>query len=405
MLNVVIAGKDFGFPFGGAASNRIRLISLGLIAQGVKVRVLQLNSLSGCYNVPGNNVSKGSYKGIDFEYTSGETILKNNHHFYRTCMGFKGLFIGLLRLIQLRHTKQLDCIYLYGRSCVIFTFIIFLCRAIRVPVILEITEWLPLFPIYSSIEKNLYVKFILRKIDGIIVISENIFKEVMKLCNTEKYRTPILKVPILVNIEEWQPLKDQYVSTLNKDKYILWCGDLIGYTNNAKFLIDVMAELWYRDIKVILRLIGMTTPTITHLLRDYQANVGLPDNQVMISGYIHADELKKQITAAEVLLLPLENIEKDLFRFPHKLGEYLASGRPVVSSNAGEISRFLKHEVNAILCKVNDVKDFATGIEILLKTPQYAKKISDSGRELCGSNFDYRDHTIRIADFICSVTG
>lgn len=400
-LNIVIIGKDFGFPFGGAAATRIRLIALGLVEQGIKVKVLHLNSLSNYYSCFKNINSRDSYKGIDFEYTAGTPIVKRKFVFYEKYLRFKGVFIGFLRLIQLHSKKRLDCVYLYGRSCVIFTFVIILCRIIRVPVILEITEWLPATPMYSRIEKELYLRFILKKVNGVIVISENIFEEVVKLHATEKHKIPILKVPILVDIDEWQVPENQDATNLNKDRYILWCGDLRGYINNVKFLMDVMVELLHKNIKVKLRLIGIATPMTINQLRDYQLSIGLRVDQIEILGYMNMDELKKQFREAAALLLPLlENIQKDLFRFPHKLGEYLASGRPVVSSNIGEVSKFLKHGVNAILCKVNDIKDFANGVEILLNSPRYAERIGKAGRELSETIFDYRLHSPRIMGFI-----
>ena len=62
------------------------------------------------------------------------------------------------------------------------------------------------------------------------------------------------------------------------------------------------------------------------------------------------------------LLIPLSNSEKDKARFPTKIAEYLASARPVVSSNIGEFANYATNNKNAVLCEPDDIAGFANGI-------------------------------------------
>jgi glycosyltransferase involved in cell wall biosynthesis len=45
---------------------------------------------------------------------------------------------------------------------------------------------------------------------------------------------------------------------------------------------------------------------------------------------------------AMALLIPLRPTFQDMARFPHKTGEYLASGNPVISTNYGEVKYYLR---------------------------------------------------------------
>ena len=45
---------------------------------------------------------------------------------------------------------------------------------------------------------------------------------------------------------------------------------------------------------------------------------------------------------AIALLIPLRPTLQDEARFPHKIGEYLASGNPVISTNYGEVKHYFQ---------------------------------------------------------------
>ena len=48
------------------------------------------------------------------------------------------------------------------------------------------------------------------------------------------------------------------------------------------------------------------------------------------------------LAAADVLLLPLTNVALNRARYPHKLSDYVAAGRPLVACDVGETGRLLR---------------------------------------------------------------
>src|SRR5207302_1804391 len=73
---------------------------------------------------------------------------------------------------------------------------------------------------------------------------------------------------------------------------------------------------------------------------------------------------------AAVLAIPLFDDVKSTARFPTKLGEYLASGRPVVTNGIGEIPRYLKDGVNAVIVPPGDARVFGQAIAEVLDHPR-----------------------------------
>ncbi len=394
-IKVMIVGGNFGYPFGKGAANRIRLIALGLKENHARVTVLHLF----CSEPHGdiiNTQAKGSFQGIDFEYTPGTTVISNSFIF-RHWLQLKGLLLGLWRILMLRFEKGLSCVYLYERFSSINVPVIALCRLIGLPVVLDICEWWPAFNTFSRVEKNIFFGYVLKKVDGVIVISQAILGHVRNFYNSKGKIAPVLKIPILVDSRRWGELA--HWDPDNAKRYVLWCGDLKAYSGSVKFLIKVMHEIFIRKIDLRLRLLGAASTALIKEFKDYQRGLGLPDSLVEFPGFVKDEDLKiKEFSGALALLMPLWDTERDLCRFPQKLAEYLASGRPVVASDVGELKTFLKDKVNSLLCKADDVECFADAIERIYNFPEEARRIGMDGRRLSESCFDYRicaGHTMR----------
>ena len=52
---------------------------------------------------------------------------------------------------------------------------------------------------------------------------------------------------------------------------------------------------------------------------------------------IPREDIPPRYVGASALLIPIEDTVQDYARFPHKIGEYLASGNPIISTNYGEM--------------------------------------------------------------------
>lgn len=107
--------------------------------------------------------------------------------------------------------------------------------------------------------------------------------------------------------------------------------------------------------------------------------------------------------AADVLLLPRSKGEFSAAGFPNKLGEYLASGRPVVVTRVGDIPRYLVDGVSAYLVEPDDVQAFAEAVLDALGNPEAADRIGAEGRRVAEDLLASPVVARRIVDFIMAL--
>ena len=126
-------------------------------------------------------------------------------------------------------------------------------------------------------------------------------------------------------------------------------------------------------------------------------------NKIKIFSNIDQDTLDAYYKNATGLLIPLRPTIQDEARFPHKIGEYLASGNPVVSTNYGEVKHYFTDGENMLIAESYDPKLFAGKMQFILDNNPEAKRIGQNGRNMSLKNFDYRLYGERINDFLAEV--
>lgn len=390
--NILIVGGNFGFPFGSAAANRVRHLALGLISHGAKVKILHLTCSESQLEKAVNLQPRGCYQGIKFEYTTGTTFISKLFS-ARRYYELKGVFVALLRIVGQRRRGALDWVYLYERDARVTVPVISLCRLLKIPVILELNEWLPALGSYSPLQCFLFRVFTLRRVQGIVVISSYLRGLVAQNNVSMSGLVPVIEVPVMIDTEEFS-------SPDEVQPYILWCGALNSYRDATEFLVKVLGCLYDRGEDVKLFLVGKASPVTLGELKRVCKQLRIPDSRLFCTGYVDDESLKKLYRQATALLLPLFPGEKDMARFPTKITEYLTSGRPVVATAIGELTNYLIDGRNAYLATPDNVADFAEKIIEIFHNPVKAVEIGLEGQLLCQQNFSHKVHGLRIIQFV-----
>lgn len=124
----------------------------------------------------------------------------------------------------------------------------------------------------------------------------------------------------------------------------------------------------------------------TRLVRTGTDNVPLYDDslktleQFCISlGHVPRSQLPNILSIADVLVQPGKVDAFNMYRFPSKLPEYLASGKPVLLPEAN-IGRFLKNDIEAILLQNGNALEIAQKLESLFFDRVRRRKIGEGGR-------------------------
>jgi glycosyltransferase involved in cell wall biosynthesis len=74
--------------------------------------------------------------------------------------------------------------------------------------------------------------------------------------------------------------------------------------------------------------------------------------------------------------------------FPFKLGEFLATGKAVIATNVGDVSKYLLNDVNSIVISPNSSDQIVSAITSLIENPEKIKQLGAKGRETAETFFD-----------------
>jgi glycosyltransferase involved in cell wall biosynthesis len=95
------------------------------------------------------------------------------------------------------------------------------------------------------------------------------------------------------------------------------------------------------------------------------------------------------LACADVLLLPYTNRSVNRFRYPNKLGDYLAAGRPIVTNLTGDLGQLVADERVGLIAE-DTPESFARAVQRLFDDESLREELGQRGRELAESKLDWR---------------
>ena len=128
------------------------------------------------------------------------------------------------------------------------------------------------------------------------------------------------------------------------------------------------------------------------------------EGRVVFTGKVPYERIPQLLVDAEMLALARPDNLQARYGFPTKLGEYLATGNPVVVTAVGDIPRFIEDGKNGFLAAPDDIIGFAEKMLWVAEHPQEATTAGNNGRLLCQKEFSYKAQSQVLFDVIQKVT-
>ena len=107
---------------------------------------------------------------------------------------------------------------------------------------------------------------------------------------------------------------------------------------------------------------------------------------VEYKGYVSRTEYLNYLINAEILCMTRNKSEYAKAGFPFKLGEMLASGRPVIASRLPGIEEYL-NDTQVIFFEPEDPSSLANKINFILNNQKIANEIGLEGQKRCKEIF------------------
>lgn len=395
-MNVMISG-EFSFPQGMAAGRYVYLMSMGLKSSGAGVFVLPLKATEFEANIR-NKQARGNVHGVQYSYATGTTIWRAGL-LRRVFLLIRSELASCTIITRRAIAGKLDAIIYYGTSSYQLGKFSFFSKLFRIKLFTNIVEWDPALPGASQKEINMATRFLHRTLklsDGVIVISGFLEKKIRELSSQLSLPVNIHKMPILVDTNSWQSAVHPPFS----EAYLLYCANLSSYFPDVLFILEAFAGL--KDRSIGLKLVGQATHEDQEKITKTAERLGIGSRLQVFTEYLSEGDLHTLFAGAQGLLAPLHNTERSAARFPLKIADYLMSGKPVVSSNVGEVADVLTDEKDAFLAKPGDIEDFRHALERAIQHPMKAE-IGAAGKQLAEKRFDYRIKAKELLGFMKAV--
>ncbi len=342
-----------------------------------------------------NTQIKGVINGVEFEYTAGTTI-RGRCFIYQKLLVLKGLIIATRLLLSRNKEEPIAAFILYPERFLTVIWFYIIAKICGATYILEKSER-PFLKADKSLLGKLYSNFythtVYKLFDGMILISNNLW-EYMSVRIRRNAR--LLKIPILVDTDQFKP----YDHDSKHGKYIAYCGTLNEAKDGVLTLLCAFASVSYDYPDVSLMLIGDGyKKSEIPVYRMKAEELGVSE-RVIFTGFLSRDILPKYLGQASILALARPSSLQADAGFPTKLGEYLASGNPVIVTRTGEIDTYLNSGIDVYFAEPDSVKSFADTLRCALSDQAVAMDIGRRGREAAIRYFDYRENGRKIKNFV-----
>jgi len=392
---VVCVCGGYGYPIGTASAARITVVGKALQTAGIGFRLLHCGSSP----VAINTESSGIYEGIPFQYTTPVRWPENSlARLLLYLWGVIGLTVGLARLWPVRFATL---VYLYVMDGPLNLYVGCLCWLLGVPVVQELCEWLPGDPTCSAFTRWLHRGSMFRKATGVLVISKAIEERVRDRAARMNLDLLVHRVPAMVDSSRFASAGASPRRTEEVVPQFLYCGT---WPEDMYFVIRALGIVKRRGFQCKLRIVGERANAVgerAKLLACALEN-GLSAEDIIFAGCITENPLAESYKAAIALLMPLPKHDRSITRLPNKLGEYLASGRPVISSRIGDVMTLLTDGSNAYLAKPGNEQDFASKMMAVLQDPVRGDRIGRAGQQVCFAHLDYQVHVRGLDHFFAA---
>lgn len=373
----------YPFPDGLAATTRIKTYFKGLAELGVRTSVFVCNPTDSRHasNVLPDRGITG--EGIEYCYPSGRRF--GRHKLQRV--------LGMLLLNKLRacraiyrasREERIDYLLIANDYLPLLYLFVPFCRLLGIRPVF-ITDEYP-EPIRSKLARRIprwkkrAYDFILKYVSAAVFMTEKL----------DRYYNPDGKIRsfILPTITDTSRF-DSATPYRSERKYLCYMGNMELAKDNVDNIIVAFSRIADHYPDIDLHLYGAPSAADRRKLEALISELGLLD-RVFLKGRAEYDEVPGILHGAYLLVSSQPDSKRAEGGFPTKLGEYLATGRPVLLTDVGEISRYVRDGVHVYIVRPEDPEAYALKLCQILDDYASAQAVGKTGQTYLHETFDYR---------------
>lgn len=373
----------FHYPDGGPTVARHLALASGLAANGHCVTFILLKQAE----FPALDIANDLVRWTTIATTRSKSRL--------------GWRLGALRRLNaaleaIAVSSRVDVLFLVDRDPILMEGTLRIAKRTGVLALHELNEYPDVVGLTerSRAARVVFLKHHLPALDGILVISSALNSYVARRTNT-----PTLLLGPIVDLAVNTRLPRLKLSGVLVAGY---AGSLSQKKDGVLYLLRAVAGAAQRlapqiDLQVVI--IGDTSSVAGKAAIQEAKLLGIAD-RVKFRGQVPHARVRDHLAGCHVLVLPRPASRQASGGFPTKLGEYLSTARPVITTTVGDIPSYLRHRDTCLMVPPDDIGALQSSLlEIALNYPD-AHAMGERGRMLVERSFAATIQAPKVVSFV-----
>ena len=377
-MKILIISESNPFIKSTATNNRFLTLAEGLSQKGCEIEILFLKGI----------FTKEEKAKSDLKGKSGNIRYKYLLPVYCPNIFLRQFFIRFLsikyyykKIKKVLKNSEYDYVWLHFGPNVVRIGLLLFRDNIQVKYFHERTEYSWITLSQKSLHEQYLLKF-LPQIDIMSVITRTL-KTYYKQFVGEK--TIMIHLPMTVDFSRF--IDYENASPYIKNPYIAYCGTLSNAKDGVHILIQSFIKLLNEFPEYHLYIAGPLEPHEDYISQKKLVSEAKADGRITFLGVMDRNEIPSFLFHASTLALARPESKQAEGGFPTKLGEYLATGRPVCVTEVGEIGYYLKNGESAFIAEPGSVDSFAGALRSALSSKD-SLKIGAVGKQIAKQKFN-----------------
>lgn len=311
---------------------------------------------------------------------------KHNRSFLKSRLSF------WLDLIKYVRKNKREVVMYYGPA-LDSIFSIFIFKILNIKLVLEVCD------LMSSSNKGFrrtYFKISERIIPKFMNLNISISNHLDEMLKKTAPKVPILRIPVLVDPEEFNLEKIDSTAFMNKykidekDAIIFYMGGI--WKNEG---IDTLINAYkvynerYPEQNTKLIIAGKLDKNNPDFV-DVESFIENNDLQkkIICLGFVDSNTIKQALKVAKIVTLTQTESVFNSAGLPTKSAEYAMAGKAILATKVGDIPKYFSHLQSVYY--VTDENDIVSALEVLLNDDQLRQILGENAKKIALNEFDYK---------------
>lgn len=299
-------------------------------------------------------------------------------------------------LLHMRRKSTRVHLIFDDNSIPLFPFLVCLEKLGVVELVFNIEEW-PLahdLPRASRMRAHSFVSLALKTSAKVVCVSSYLVDRARQY----NLKAKVFKLPALTDFGQLTR-SDPQVRAGDPTRF-LFCGS-VAYAEVIDAIITAYESASRSEVGYAMQLVLVLHGNAGELGRisGRAAESAFP---IRVLTALSDNALYEEYSNATVLLAPLRLTEQDEARFPQKIAEYAALGRPIITTYVGEPRRYFVPDESAIFMDDFSVSGLAEKMRFAVHNREKIVAIGKSGNAVGRKHFDYRGYVSSLGEFVTS---